>query len=368
MTGYIMSDDWSEQRFIDFFGAYTAAYSLEVLAQCVRLLEVYLQVETLRKSPAATLHALLLASPSDRAGVRVPVHAWPEPALRRTTARDMSWCMVPPEAEDMRYLHVFDKNAMYLGSAGSMALGLRGLERSEYLGPPDPKIAGYWRLPLRHAPAYGHMAHLYEGNDTWLATPEAVYYSHKYGVNAVEVWAWGVSTMGAKRWQTRIAAARAHFMNPPEGTPFEPEAYTLALVMLKQGYTKALGWLDGHWFRDRTVPGQGLDSPDFRPDWRHQIISIATANMLRRIDAVEARSEALGHVVVLGCHVDALYVLADTSEAQEAAGYANIPLGDALGEFKIEHEALPWSSFDDAARVSMAELRASIALWEGMAG
>lgn len=238
---------------------------------------------------------------------RTQVLDWPAPALAPNTVRDGS--LVRPWVESYRYVHSYDKNAMYLAACSSVELGIAGLQY--FAGQSfDKRLPGYWYDVVM---------------GEWVMTPRAEYLYQRVDLTAYdEAWTWPIHGRALEPWYKRIRDARAELIQD------NSEECRAALRLVKQMYTATIGLWGSSTFR-------APDDPRYRPDWRHAIIAQATANMSRNIDKVEASAymSAYSGYLLAWTDVDTLHFLSNEPNPLDALP-AVLTSGIAPGQFKVK--------------------------------
>ncbi len=279
------------------------------------------------RSPGKTGLDLLIET-TRRGGKRdaIPVGDWPPPALDTNTVRDLTWMRtLSPEERGRAYLHSYDKNALWLGAASSVELGLGDIEERRADGDPgdgggvafDKRLPGYW------------LARLGGAEERWHCTPtvaRAVERGQTVAISRAYVWTRRARAL--EGWYERLRDARATLKADPS-----PVA-RLALDVLKYTYAVTVSTLGGTWYTH--------DDPLYRPDWRHQIIAQANANLSRALGRLEAAG-----VPVVAINVDCAYVVSDEPDPV-AAMKGTLTLGEGLGDFKVRDAAIPLSAVVEA--------------------
>ena len=282
---------------------------------------------------------------------------FPMPARVSGLARDLAWIR-PLTAEEAarRYVHSYDKNALYLGACSSLALGFGVPEHRT--APADGALTfdgspGYWRAAVQYdAPALlphpflpGGMPDRRErepGAVRWYLAP-ALALAAELGarVDVREAWVWPESHRVLTSWYERMRGARTTLQDASAATPTDP-ATAIALRAVKATYTQTIGWLDGGWMR-------GTDTPEdlYRPDWRHAIIAQAAANQWRNLAKVWREAGAAPFAV----GVDCWYFTSDEPDPVKACP-VGVRLGAGLGQFKVKDAAVPLAD----VRAILAEL------------
>src|SRR5579885_539489 len=169
-------------------------------------------------------------------------------------AKDLRKKEAIPLIDGEWYLHVFDKNSMYLAAATGCNLG-EGQPTLPKNIAFNAKWPGVWR--------YG---------DCWLWTPELEY--HLKGENGLtgaiieEAYVWPLYHQTLRSWGEALWLARKNLK----------EINTDAYEIIKAIATQGLGWL-AH------KPAAG-NSQWYRPDWWSMIVATARAKMLYKAQAI----------------------------------------------------------------------------------
>ncbi|MFE9484653.1 hypothetical protein ACFYNM_39500 [Streptomyces spororaveus] len=280
-----------------------------------------------RLTPGVTGIDLALAFPHPKAPRLVDNPNPPAPARARTTEDDYSWMRAATADElAMKYVHSYDARMMYLGSFLQVVVGTGDPRHIADGCDFDKKTAGYWRLdpgqwedvllpdlfqPVGHRPR--------RDGTRWYATPTlSVAEELGYAIKPVEAYLYDNSTRYYETWaktlRDAITALRERGQDP------DAEAVVQAL---KATYRETSGML--------TVKGSGKL---YRPDHRHFVISLARANLTRKIHnaAKEGR-----HVLAVGTD-NVLYASNDPDPITAAPTAFRI--GTGLGQFGIKGTAL----------------------------
>ena len=270
------------------------------------------------RSPGKTGLDLLIET-TRRGGKRDAVEDWPPPALDTNTVRDLTWMRtLSPEERGRAYLHSYDKNALWLGAASSVELGLGDVEERRADGDPgdgsgvafDKRLPGYW------------LARLGGAEERWHCTPTVARAIERGQTVAIsQAYVWTRRARALEGWYERLRDARATLKAAPS------PAARLALDVLKYTYAVTVSTLGGTWYKH--------DDPLYRPDWRHAIIAQANANLSRALGRLEAAG-----VPVVAINVDCAYVVSDEPDPV-AAMKGTLTLGEGLGDFKVRDAAIP---------------------------
>lgn len=272
-----------------------------------------------RSSAGATARDLLTALRRTRPGWPPTASTAPPVALPRTEDRFV-WTRGLTDIErERRWIQVYDANALYLGTAIALDLGVG--EPEHWSGPAtffDRHWAGYWLAELPGPPspllpdpfAPGSFV---EPGPRWATTPTLAL-AAELGTPALvrEAYVWPRTYRHLRLWAEQLRDARAGLM--ANGSA-EARA---ALAVVKLAYVKAFGRFES--------PEQGYGPELFRPDWTAQVIAQARVNLYRRLRRLAWPPFAVD--------VDALYFAAPTADPAEAARLLGLPLGFGLGQFK----------------------------------
>lgn len=279
-----------------------------------------------RRSTGATGTGLMRALHRGPHAKRLEDPQLPPPALERASGeRDLVWMRPLSEAERARsWVHCLDRNGMYLGACSSLELGfgkpilLQGGELVFEAGRP-----GYWRARLSGVSDPALPPVLERDNRWhWYTTP-TLELAREWGVafELAEAWVWPERSRWLKPWYERLREARAAVLDDdsPAGRAVE--------AAVKGAYRKSIGWFDGR----RTGAGEAWDREGdsmFRPDWRHQVVAKARANLLRFWAKLPADLRPFG------TYIDQFYLASDEPDPAAAATAVGIPLGSGLAHFK----------------------------------
>jgi hypothetical protein len=269
------------------------------------------------------------------------------PAVFKTDGpltRDI-WAL-PLAAEERAggYVHVFDKNGMYLGAMSSLTLGFGAPKHVSHPIQFDKSMAGYfkariippaaWPASLPH-PCFIQPNHD-RGEHQWQVAP-ALNFAREVGceIDIAEAWLFPETHRPLEPVYIRLRDARAACIENTD------EPSRIALTVVKQVYTHGIGNLANTRHRQST---KMLNLQ--RPDWRHCIRSQARANLLRNI--IKARLSPFG------IRTDAIYLVSASPDPMVAAG--SLPLGPTLGGWKhvktLPLAMLPPEFFDSKAAAS----------------
>jgi len=239
------------------------------------------------------------------------------------------------EKHGKKYLHVFDKNSMYLAAATSTNLG-EGTP--DYAGAPiaeaqafDAKLPGLWQASIK---SEHWLAKRYEGQH-WLWTPE---YEYLLRNGAVEwegsCYYWPrpryhetLRTWAESLWKARKCLSSSTLPQFHDGMMVTGSKYAVtgareaAYQATKLIATQGLGWLAHE-------PQKGDFTQFYRPDWWNMVVSSAVAKMLWKI-----RTLAAANINPCYVEVDALGLISSDADPQEAFPILFDRLGN-LGAFK----------------------------------
>jgi hypothetical protein len=289
-------------------------------------------------TPGATGRALMRAvhgggQSRDRRYLRLdtPVPPPPPATMHPAPARDFAWIRaLTDEERGRRYLHAFDKNAMYLGACASLELGLgewEHIEEPPYLDEIETGRPGYWHVSsaVWHNPVPGIPDLLMlddedDAADAWVTTPvlQAALDAH-CDIYCSESYVWPEYGRFLDPWQARLRVARQ-----------ELREMLLASSVFKLTYASGIGGLDGAWLRDAQEPNML-----YRPDWRHMIIGRAAANLWRNVVRLVEHG-----ISVVAVATDCIYVVSDQA-VDEVAAVCGLKFGDGIGQYKIAQRNMP---------------------------
>jgi hypothetical protein len=273
-----------------------------------------------RSSPGATARDLWLALRKGRAELR-PGQAVPPAVVRPSPEAPFVWSRPLTDAErEHGWVHAFDANAQYLGTAASIDLGAGQPEHRTGPLDFDRKTVGYWLADVPEAPAgllpdpFTPSPRLAGMTDPagrrWATTPTlALAAELGVPVRVHEAWVWPQSRRFLRPWAEAFRDARAACQGDPT-----PEAQAV-LAAVKLAYNKFFGWL-----ASEQVGGELA-----RPDWHQLVIAQSRVNLYRKLARLERPPFAVD--------VDALYLTAPTADPA-AACPTGLQLGPGLGQFK----------------------------------
>ncbi|MFJ2407042.1 hypothetical protein ACIOUE_37745 [Streptomyces xanthochromogenes] len=281
-----------------------------------------------RLTPGVTGIDLAQTFPHPRAPKLTGTPAPPPPARVRTTEDDYSWMRAPSAAEvAMKYVHSYDARMMYLGAFGQAVVGTGDATHHPDGCAFNKKIQGYWLLdpgawedillpdlfhPLGHRPR--------RTGPRWYATPTlTVAEEMGYAINPIEAYLYEESTRYYEPWAKTLRDA-VTLLRERDGDP-DAEAVKDAL---KATYRETSGML--------TVKTSGKL---YRPDHRHQVISLARANITRKMYKTAQAEERWP----LAIHTDNVLYASNDPDPVTAAPEA-FRIGTGLGQFGIKGTAL----------------------------
>jgi hypothetical protein len=273
-----------------------------------------------RSSPGATARDLWLALRKGRAELR-PGQAAPPAVVRPSPEAPFVWSRPLTDAErEHGWVHAFDANAQYLGTAASIDLGAGQPEHRTGPLDFDRKTVGYWLADVPEAPAgllpdpFTPSPRLAGMTDPagrrWATTPTLALAAELGApVRVHEAWVWPQSRRFLRPWAEAFRDARAACQGDPA-----PEAQAV-LAAVKLAYNKFFGWL-----ASEQVGGELA-----RPDWHQLVIAQSRVNLYRKLARLDRPPFAVD--------VDALYLTAPTADPA-AACPTSLQLGPGLGQFK----------------------------------
>lgn len=322
---------------------------------------------SLASSPGATAIKLLRTLHSGKTAIKLSM-SYQVPEKMQPADSDLIWLRPQPwpaaalaalAEPDGWYIHVYDKNAAYLGACGSLSYGFgepivvhAGDDPSGHLDPVGAYLPGYYRVvaiassraqderwarivapPWKPTPA----------DHTWVTAPTMQYLRELAApVHVAQAVVWLEHHRYLASWQARMRDARYAIIQDlaqdslADGAILFPSD-TLALAAIKQTYTQFFGWLNGHWLGE----GDELN----RPDWRHTVIAESRVRMERQIQRIAepgARQPAIN--IPIGARVDALYILSQRTKASHCADDCDLHIGRTLRDWKITADAVPLSA------------------------
>lgn len=288
-------------------------------------------------SVGRTAERLILAThPPDKGGTLLERHpSLPDPWKRGGSLEGPIKWRRPLEAweHQAKFVHGFDANAQYLAAWGVAELG-RGdpVQPAAFtLDKPgvwklDPKWVGWAAIdePTLPGPVWPQ-------ESEWLTSPtvrRVLELAAMAGVDPPAVrdgWIWPEQTRYLRGAADRLRDARTELL--ADTGP----AAALARDAIKSIYKVETGRFNMS--RRDEISGW------HRPDWGDMIRAIARANLHRRIAGTLDGPKQTGRPALLcppfAVDVDALYIAGDTADPVQFAGEIGIPIGDALGQFKV---------------------------------
>jgi hypothetical protein len=267
------------------------------------------------------------------------------PAVFKTDGaitRDIWARPLTEEERSCGFVHVFDKNGMYLAAISSLALGFEKPEHVKHPIPFNKDMVGYFKVritpPASWSALLPHPCFIRpaDGTHQWQVAP-ALNFAHETGceIDIVEAYLFPKTHRPLEPVYTRLREARAACMEDAD------EASRIALTAIKQIYTHGIGNL-----ANTTHQNSEKMLNLYRPDWRHCIRSQARANLLRNIDKAGLRP--------FGIRTDAIYIISPSPDPMVAAG--SLRIGKTLRDWKhvktFPLELLPREFFDDKAAAS----------------
>ncbi|MFD7161298.1 hypothetical protein ACFV9C_42400 [Kribbella sp. NPDC059898] len=258
------------------------------------------------------------------------------PSLQMGVEPELHWTrtLLPEEAE-MGYVMSYDRNGQYLSAASSTWLGSDQpaihLPDSSAITF-DQKLAGYWRitppeeswtLPSLQDPTGDGR---FRRDTVTVATPTMTWLLEAgHDVQIHEAWVWETSHRYLELWYKRLREARTSVL----GRLDDPDANAV-YKELKATWTHGIGNLAPQ--SKRPVRGKQNHDPMYRPDWRHQVIAMAKANLLRQIIKIFNATGRWPFAIT----VDALYYTATSPDPKTAWPGEDKQLGKGLGQFEPE--------------------------------
>lgn len=261
----------------------------------------------------------------------------PTPAVDAGTEQDFDWTRKPDSTEtEHTYVHAYDRGGSYLAGVASTRFGIGQPTHHAEGIPFDKNLPGYWlinvpakadwRAPNPLLPMAGRVFKSGESlpvHSVWRTTSTiAMANELGYEMPILEAYTWEDNARLLDTWYGRIRDARAIFL---DGDDADAKAnYTL----LKELYVRTIGimgsktWMDG--------------KRGYRPDWRHQIVAKARANILRQVHSI---GESTAQWPVALMHDTVLYT-SDNPDPFEAWPGDPKKLGTGIGQFKHEGSAL----------------------------
>ncbi|MFF9908787.1 toprim domain-containing protein [Streptomyces olivaceus] len=249
----------------------------------------------------------------------------PRPAMVRTLEEAFTWSReATTEERSLSHVVAVDANAMHVGAAQAVDLGIGPSRHIEGPADFDPTTPGLWkleslrweedpRLPNLLAPVTRHS----RGAATrWFTTPTVKALAEMdYTIRPVEAHVWPESTRYLNPWANRIRDARARVL--PPALAGDPDAAAV-LEMIKAMYTRALG------YHASEKAGQY-----HYPYWWLAIVATARANLFRKIRNVAKKENRYPLTVA----TDWVLYAANDSDPDRAVPQG-LTLGRGLGQFK----------------------------------
>jgi hypothetical protein len=225
-----------------------------------------------------------------------------------TVERPHAWVRAP-RAGHLRYLQAFDINGQFLSACSGLELGI-----GECVPGPaafDRRLPGYHRVD-RVRSIDGYPAILEPG---WHATP-VVAVAERLGLrpSIMESHVWPTHCPVLQPWYAELRDARARLMASTD--PAAPAA----LGLLKDCYTKYLGYLRGKDARER-------NPRSYRPAWYDAVVSQANARQYLTLHKL-----ALLGAPVVAVHLDT--VIVESSHTHQRIAPPAITVSDQLGKYK----------------------------------
>lgn len=239
-------------------------------------------------------------------------------------ARELDYAWLRPLDDDerrRRWVHGFDKHAMYLVAASTVRVGVGDAELRIH---PTfvSNVPGYWhvrdRWPADRQLADPSRSHPERSPRTdrdgyrWLTTPSVAALAYAGALDDVAAaWLWPEHRRALEPFAKVLRSARASLEDGGE---------LLAIRALKSVYAETLGgWLAHE--RDEA-------SPAFRPDWHDLLKAEARTRLWHNVrQLVDA-----GGPVPFGIATDALYLVSDAEDPRDVVGDA-LPLGSTPRTF-----------------------------------
>jgi hypothetical protein len=277
-----------------------------------------------RRSPGATGTDLLREVRSDPGPASAEL---PEPAASGQQELDIAWCRdLTPHERALPFIHSFDANAQYLAACSAAVCGLGDpahFKRPRF----DAGTAGYWRAtiegerpaglpdPFNVGPAVGYRERRRKGSTfiaRWYSTA-TIHLALQLGMKVTisDAWLYPKSVRFLRPWYERLRTARGQLFE------LDDVGGQAALAALKNTYRVSLGWLAGS-FHEKT-------DPLYRPQWRHAVIALARANLIRRLVKLQVQPFAI--------ETDAIY-FASGEAGPHSAVPDGLPVTHNLGHFK----------------------------------
>jgi hypothetical protein len=226
-----------------------------------------------------------------------------------TVERPYAWVRPRRSAGHLRYLQAFDINGQFLSACSGLELGIGACARRR--GAFDRRMPGYHRVD-RVRSIDGYPAILEPG---WHATP-VVAVAERLGLrpSIAESYVWPEHCAVLQPWYAELRDARARLMASTD--PAAPAA----LGLLKDCYTKYLGYLRGKDARER-------NPRSYRPAWYDAVVSQANARQYLTLHKL-----ALLGAPIVAVHLDMIIV--ESAHAHQRIAPPAITVSDQLGKFK----------------------------------
>jgi hypothetical protein len=230
-----------------------------------------------------------------------------------------------------RYVWRFDNNKNFIAAMNRLRLPL-GVPELVKAGSFDPKRAGCWQARItgepHHAgllphPCYRTGAHAGFDAPAWYTSSQlARAQSLGCKISAAEAW---IYPRSAPMLEQTYRLVRDAFLELDRLESAGNRSAALATSILKDSYTRGLGWLDLTHEREEDEP---IDL--HRPDWYAEIRAAGWASILRQLHTAADFSGRAPFAIA----VDACYFTSDCSDPIKAAREIGLPLGRRLGVFK----------------------------------
>lgn len=264
--------------------------------------------------PPGRLNVYLMEGARDRANEQVNYKRAPTSfeMFKPPVIEYLDWCKVRrfTEAEKQaRYIHSFDKNAMYLNAVG-VPLGVGTYRHA--VNPDVVNQPGVWRVkssPLADC----NLFNVPGAQNEWVCTPTLLLLQELGLLREVsEAYICDESHKLFPTYYAHMKKALALCDASPVGETMKG--------FVKVMYTRGVGYLnsdlfEGEWFH--------------RPDWWSMIVSEAGARVFR--DAVQVNNEC--GVTPIATHIDCLYYVSNEPDA-----YAALPIFSASLANKFKHK------------------------------
>ncbi|MFF6984246.1 DUF927 domain-containing protein [Streptomyces sp. NPDC008343] len=250
----------------------------------------------------------------------------PRPAMVRTLEEAFTWSRKPtPEEARMVLAAAYDANAMHLGAAQAVDLGIGPSRHIDGPTDFDPSVPGLWklenlrweedpRLPDLLSPVTRSVG---RGAATrWFTTPTVKELAAMdYEIRPVEAHVWDERTRYLNPWANRLRDARGGVL--PPSLAGDPDAAAV-LEAVKATYTRTLG------YHASEKAGRY-----YYPYWWLAVVATARVNLFRKIRNVAKKEGRFPLAIATD------WVLYATNETDpEAAIPQGLTLGRGLGQFK----------------------------------